>query len=87
VVQLVGPEHVGLGLDVVFDAQPLMDWMRTRPDEWPDTRDPHWPGVRYAVPEQLPELIDLMLEAGYGERAVAAVLGGNLLRVCGAVRR
>jgi membrane dipeptidase len=87
VVQLVGPEHVGLGLDVVFDAQPLMDWMRTRPDEWPDTRDPHWPGVRYAVPEQLPELIDLMLEAGYGERAVAAVLGGNLLRVCGAVWR
>jgi membrane dipeptidase len=87
VVQLVGPEHVGLGLDVVFDAQPLMDWMRTRPDEWPDTQDPKWPGVHYATPEQLPELIDLMLEAGYGEKAVAAVLGGNLLRVCGAVWR
>jgi len=87
VVQLVGPEHVGLGLDVVFEAQPLMDWMRARPDEWPDTRDPKWPGVRYATPEQLPELIELMLEAGYGDAAVAAVLGGNLLRVCGAVWR
>jgi membrane dipeptidase len=87
VVQLVGAEHVGLGLDVVFEAQPLMDWMRTRPDEWPDTRDPKWPGVRYATPEQLPELVQLMLDAGYGEAAVRAILGGNLLRVCGAVWR
>jgi len=87
VVQLVGAEHVGLGLDVVFEAQPLMDWMRTRPEEWPDTRDPNWPGVRYATPEQLPELVDLMLAAGYGEAAVRAVLGGNLLRICGAVWR
>lgn len=81
-VQLVGPDHVGIGLDVVFDAVALSDWARGRPHEWPVAADPNWPGFRYAMPEQLLELTQLMLDHGYGEEAVLKILGGNYLRIC-----
>jgi membrane dipeptidase len=87
VAQLVGPEHVGLGQDVVFDAEALTRWVRTRPDEWPMSRDPAWPGFRYAVPEQLPELTATMLRHGYDEESIRGILGENIRRVCGQVWR
>lgn len=84
-VQLVGAEHVCIGFDVVFDAEPLSRWARGRPDEWPMTQDPAWPGFNYAVPEQLFELVTLMLSHGYPEASIRAILGQNYLRVCGQV--
>jgi membrane dipeptidase len=85
--EIGGIEHVGLGLDVVFEPEALSEWARGRPDEWPMTRDPAWPGFRYAVPEQLPGLTDLMLQRGYSESHIRKVLGENLLRVCRAAWR
>ncbi len=87
VVQLVGAEHACLGLDVVFETEPLNQFMRARPEEWPDAARPGWPGVHYAQPTQLAELTELMLAAGYGEAAIRGILGQNLMRVCGAVWR
>jgi membrane dipeptidase len=87
IVQRVGPAHVGLGLDIVFDAKRLSDWMRLRPDEWPGVENPNWPGVRYAMPEQLVELTGLMLEHGYSKADVQAILGGNYVRICEKVWR
>lgn len=84
-VQLLGAQHVGLGFDVVFDPDPLSAWVRARPDEWPMVRDPEWPGFRYAGPEQVVDLVAMMLAHGYGEPAIRDILGGNHLRVCGAV--
>jgi membrane dipeptidase len=85
VVQMTGPKHAGLGLDIVFDAQALDGWMRKRPDEWPGVLDPDWPGVRYARPEQVAELTALMFDHGYPQAAIAAILGGNYERICAAV--
>ena len=85
VVQLVGFDHACLGLDVVFETEPLNQFMRARPEEWPDAAWPDWPGVRYAQPEQLVELTILMLDAGYGDTAIRGILGENLLRVCSTV--
>lgn len=87
VVQMVGAEHACLGLDVVFETEPLNAFMRARPEEWPDAARAGWPGVHYAQPEQLTELTALMLQAGYGETAIRGILGENLMRVCGAVWR
>lgn len=87
VAQLVGPEHVGLGQDVIFDPEALTRWVRTRPDEWPMARDPAWPGFRYAVPEQLPELTATLLDHGYDEGSIRGILGENIRRICGQVWR
>jgi membrane dipeptidase len=87
IAEVGGIDHVGLGLDMVFEPKALSAWVRGRPDEWPMARDPNWPGFRYARPEQLPSLTDLMLQRGYTEEQVRKVLGENLLRVCDAVWR
>ena len=87
VVQLVGPEHACLGLDIVFETEPLNRYMRARPEEWPDAARPDWPGAHYARPGQIVELAELMLSAGYGAPAIRGILGENLVRVCGSVWR
>ena len=87
VVQLVGAEHACLGLDTVFETEPLNRYMRARPEEWPDAARPDWPGAHYARPGQIVELTALMLSAGYGTRAVRGILGENLVRVCEVVWR
>lgn len=84
-VQLLGPAHVGLGFDVIFNAEPVNRYVRARPEEWPMARDPAWPGFNYAVPEQIVELIGVMLANGYSERAVEDILGRNYLRICSQV--
>lgn len=82
VVQLVGAEHAGLGLDYVFEAEPLNNYMRARPDEWPDAKDPDWPGVVTATPEHVLALTELMLKSGYPDQAIKNVLGENYVRIC-----
>jgi membrane dipeptidase len=82
IVEKVGPQHIGLGLDLVFDADALNAWIRTRPDEWPGTDSPDWPGFSYAVPEQIPALTAVMLDHGYSGADVRGILGENWARVC-----
>jgi membrane dipeptidase len=84
IVQMVGPEYVGLGLDVVADEQKVTEYARARPDEWPMVKDSAWAGFRYFQPEDLPNVVELMIEHGYGEQSVSAILGGNHMRVCAA---
>ena len=84
-VELLGPDHVGLGFDVVFDPVALSDWIRTRPDEWPGKDDPAWPGFTYGLPEDGPRLTELMLNHGYHETSIRKILGENYLRICGQV--
>lgn len=81
-VQLVGAAHVGLGLDVVFDAALLNAYIEARPDEWPMVKEPGWTGFAYAMPEQVQELVGHMLAHGYAEADVCGILGGNYRRIC-----
>ncbi len=87
VVQLVGPEHAGIGLDYPFPVAgvDIESLLRTRPQTWPASEGYGSGDFCNAEPEQLPELTDLMLGAGYPEAAVRAVLGENFLRVARAV--
>jgi membrane dipeptidase len=86
-VELIGPEHVGLGLDVIFDAEAANRWVRLRADEWPGVDDPDWEGFAYASPEQVVGLTQTMLDHGYPAKDVTAILGGNFERICSEVWR
>lgn len=82
IAQKVGAQHVGIGFDAVFDAAMVSDFARKRPDEWPVARDPNWSGFAYVMPEQLPEVVELLLRKGYADEDVRAILGENYMRIC-----
>ncbi|MDC8011218.1 dipeptidase [Tahibacter soli] len=86
VAGLVGVEHVGLGLDYTFDSAEVDEYIAAHPVTFP----PHLgygAGIRMVEPEQLPELTETLLARGWPENDVAAVLGGNWMRIARQVWR
>jgi membrane dipeptidase len=98
-VSLVGPEHVGLGTDYVSvfpvkDHEEVWRAFSAKEKSWPDAANA-WPdpiGTQIPVedshcfkPEQLIELVTLMLAHGYSQEAIRGILGANFKRVYAAV--
>ena len=87
-VSVVGPENVGLGLDYVFDQDELGAYLERHPDVFPaDGGYTDLAPARFVSPSQLPELTATLLQLGYGESDVRAILGGNFVRVASQVWR
>lgn len=84
VVQLVGADHVGLGLDYVYDMKELEDFIKSRPDLFPPEKG-YSADIGFAAPESIPALIDTMLDHGYSHETIVKIMGGNHLRVAAAV--
>ncbi len=68
--ELVGPQHVGIGLDHVSDPMALAVYMGA---SWGDTN--------FADPEQLPEITEGLIKRGYPEADIRGILGENWLRL------
>lgn len=83
VMKLVGPEHVGIGLDYVVDKQELIDYIEGHPDVFPPDKINNY--LSFAEPEQFPEFTELLYQKGYNEEIISGILGGNFLRVAGKV--
>ena len=84
IVQLVGPQHVALGLDYVFDAGELDDYLARMAHAFPAELGYH-KGVRMVAPEQLEGIVLTLMNWGYQNVDILAVLGGNLMRVASQV--
>ncbi len=90
VAQLVGPAHVGIGLDFLF--APEVDDMPQGLD-----RDYWWPPsggyglesgpIKQVKPEQLGEIRQALVDRGYGAADIVNIFGGNFLRVAAATWR
>ncbi len=83
-VQLIGPDHVGIGLDFVSDLEVLQAFVSARASKFPAGQG-YDEEPRFALPEQLPALTERMLQADYDDDHVRGILGGNWLRVARAV--
>jgi membrane dipeptidase len=89
-VQRVGADHVGLGIDCVYDLgldedPPGLDRARWWPPEHGYGKD--GPRIKIAAPEQFPEITSGLLELGYAEADVRKILGQNMLAVAERVWR
>jgi len=79
-VELVGPEHVGFGMDSVLHVhKPNQPFTRSR-EYWPERQYPD-SGSGYVAPEQVPQLTQALLDRGYGETEIRGMLGENFLRI------
>jgi membrane dipeptidase len=79
VMNLVGPDHVGLGLDYVIDKQELIEYVSTYPDIFPPEKIKDY--LSFVEPEQFPEFTELLYQKGHSENVIRGILGGNFLRV------
>jgi membrane dipeptidase len=85
-VNLVGIDHVGIGLDYVRDVKAIWDWIQRDRDLWPQAGEAEQPYPAHAQPEQIAGLVGIMLDHGYTAADIGKVLGGNFLRVMAAAR-
>lgn len=79
VIDLVGPDHVGIGLDYVIDKQELVDYLKSYPEVYPPGKMKDL--LQFVAPEQFPEFTELLYQRGYGEQVISGILGGNFMRV------
>jgi membrane dipeptidase len=87
-VDLVGAEHVGFGLDATFGQDDVIDSRDERSQYfWPPGNSYDAVDRHNAAPEQIPELAEALRSRGYPDDAVRAILGENFLRVARSVWR
>jgi membrane dipeptidase len=83
-VQKIGPEHVGIGLDYVFDKEGIMEELLKRRATWPAGFG-YDSTIKFMNIDQFPEITEHLLKLGYSEQNIRGILGENLLRVAKAV--
>ena len=85
-VELVGPRHVGLGMDSVLKQKPSGAPFTGSRAYWPERQYPD-SGTGYVDPEAWPRITQALLDRGYDDAAIRGILGENFLRVAGQVWR
>jgi membrane dipeptidase len=85
-IDLVGPEHVGLGLDYVFDVTEIEEALLRAPELFaPGTRVG---GARATVePEAVADIMERLAITNLSDAQIKGILGGNWLRIAHRVWR
>jgi membrane dipeptidase len=85
-VQVMGIDHVGIGLDFVFDQRALGQDFELNRRIWPQGYG-YEGSVRFVAPGRLEEIVEALFRLGYSDADVRKVLGENFLRVARQVWR
>jgi membrane dipeptidase len=79
--QLVGPEHVGIGIDFVYYPDQMYRMFLANPDRFPEGYSLKPKAWTYFSPEGLPAVTESLLNCHYSEEDIRGILGQNFLRV------
>ena len=78
---LVGAEHVALGLDYVYYQEQFLRQIKSGKFGLPSEYLNNKSGFNYIPPEQVPEIAEYMLSSGYDEDDIKGIMGQNFVRV------
>ncbi|CDX30568.1 Membrane dipeptidase [Mesorhizobium plurifarium] len=82
-VELVGAEHVGIGLDYFPDTVGLSESWDTK--YWPPSQYPDGANLGFMDPEAFPQIADALSGRGYSDQDIRGIMGENFLRVAASV--
>lgn len=77
---LIGAEHVGLGVDFSFDTESIIRKARSSAAQYPSGGG-YDKELAFVQPEQVADLANLLLRRGFSASEVQGILGENWLRV------
>ena len=80
VAELVGPAHVGLGLDYAEQEDGITETVARNATYWPAGNGYDRP-IHFMAPDRLPAVVEGLLGHGFSEADVLGILGENLLGV------
>lgn len=80
-VELIGPDHVGIGMDTIFRKDDFSDLLEKNRAFWPERQYPPGGAIGYVMPDEFPRVTQALIDRGYDEKAIRGILGGNFLRV------
>ncbi len=80
VAQLVGTEHIGIGLDYVYDMEALINFARNHPEQYPKEGG-YFDEIKQVEYGQIPQITEALLKLGYSDQSIQGILGENWLRV------
>lgn len=83
---LVGPEHVGISLDYMFDGSELDGFMRGNPHLFPADLGSQ-SGMRIMAPESMEQIAAALARDRFSDGEIRGILGENWMRVAAAVWR
>ncbi|MGW6793673.1 dipeptidase [Streptomyces chartreusis] len=79
-IDLVGWEHVGIGLDYCFAIDDVNQELAQNPGLFPESYR-KWDRMEFIEPERLPAIAAEMISREYSDEAVRGILGENFLRI------
>lgn len=80
VADLIGPEHVGIGLDYIYDTQEVEEFIRDNPEVFPQEKG-YGSDFSMVEPECMPEIVNALSASGWSEADLRGFLGENNFRV------
>jgi len=81
VAQLAGIDHVGIGLDYVFDQEEIKAAFAATPHLFGDDAKRYPNGCPFVAPEKIPQIAEALAGLGYSGDDLQKILGLNWLRV------
>lgn len=85
IAHLVGPQHIVLGTDLIYFPEIFDNFMRNNsimyPTDYVKMNQSLMKEPKCLQPEQIIELVDLLLKRGFSEAHIKGILGENYLRV------
>jgi membrane dipeptidase len=86
VIDLIGPQHVGLGLDYVFDRAELDEYLHVNAMFMPSGIDSA-KGIQMVEPEAMDAIAENLAKSNFTEAQIRGILGENWLRIATRVWR